>query len=232
MVGYVIKRRDFKSAMLVLWVSMNTRMQLHREGPAHTFDWVMGMSEQHLLKSALYFIYGHTDPSKDAEDEFEHPAIRELMRSIHQRGHAIGLHPSHNSYQSPPTIAKEAARLRRVAQEEGIEQAEWSGRMHYSHWEHPTTLQAWDQAGLAYDSTLICVDRLGFKCGTCFEYRAFDPASGQGLELRIPPLIAMGCAVMAPRYMGLGEGEGALNKFLELKRACQAFGGRFTHALA
>lgn len=215
-------------ALLASWVRLNNKTALHPADPANTFDWIMDVSEQHGLKSAFYFICGRTDASKDADYELEHPAIRELMRRIHARGHEIGLHPSYNSYQSPPTVLNEATRLRRVAHEEGIAQAEWGGRMHFLRWEHPTTLQAWNQAGMTYDSTLSYADRPGFRCGTCFEYPAFDPVAGQALKLRIRPLIAMECTVMAPRYMGLGTGEAALNKFRELRRACQAVGGCFT----
>ena len=228
MAGGVLKRRDFMGALLAPWVRLNSKTKLHRADPANTFDWIMGVSEQHGLKSAFYFICGRTDASKDADYEPEHPAIRDLMRRIHARGHEIGLHPSYGSYQTPEIIVAEANRLRRIAAEEGIEQAEWGGRMHYLRWEQPTTLQAWELAGLTYDSTLGYADRPGFRCGTCFEYPAFDPVAGRSLNLRIRPLIAMECTVMEPRYMGLGTGEAARGKFLELKSACKAVGGSFT----
>lgn len=150
------------------------------------------------------------------------------MRRIHQRGHEIGLHPSYNTYQTPSAIAAEAKRLRAVAESEGIRQTEWGGRMHFLRWEHPTTVRAWDAAGMDYDSTLSYADRPGFRCGTCFEYPAFDPVAQQMLKLRIRPLVAMECTVMAPRYMGLGTGEAAFAKFKQLKDACRAVEGCFT----
>jgi hypothetical protein len=227
MAGDVIKRRDFKSAILGPWVHMNTRTQLHRADPANTFDWIMDVSEQQGLQSAFYFICGHTDPH-DADYQPEHPAIRHLIRRIHQRGHEIGLHPSYGTYQKPKLIRQEADRLRKICDEEGIAQTEWGGRMHYLRWEHPTTLRAWADAGMAYDSTLSYADRPGFRCGTCFEYPAFDPVTQEALSLRVRPLIAMECTVMAPRYMGLGTGDAALAKFMSLKNTCRAVGGCFT----
>jgi hypothetical protein len=71
-------------------------------------------------------------------------------------------------------------------------------------------------------------DRAGFRCGTCFEYPAFDPVAGRALNLRIRPLIAMECTVMSERYMGLGSTELALNKFKDLKDACRGVDGCFT----
>lgn len=228
MAGDVIKRGDFKSALLAPWVHLNSKTVLHPADPANTFDWIMDVSERHGLKSAFYFICGSTDANKDADYEPEHPAIRALMRRIHSRGHEIGLHPSYGSYQTPAIIATEAARLRRVADEEGIRQAEWGGRMHYLRWEQPTTLLAWEAAGMCYDSTLSYADRPGFRCGTCFEYPAFDPVAGKMLKLRIRPLIVMECTIIEPCYLGLGSGEAASTKFLHLKNACQAVSGCFT----
>lgn len=225
--GDVIKRRDFKSTLLAPWVRMNTRTQLHRADPANTFDWIMDVSEQYGLKSAFYFISGHTHPN-DADYKLDHPAIRHLMCRIHQRGHEIGLHPSYGTYQKPQLISQEADRLRNVCAAEGIAQKEWGGRMHYLRWEYPTTMRGWADAGMTYDSTLSYADHSGFRCGTCFEYQAFDPVAKESLSLRVRPLIAMECTLMASRYMGLGTGEEALSKFIELKNICRAVGGCFT----
>jgi hypothetical protein len=150
------------------------------------------------------------------------------MREIHQRGHEIGLHPSYNTYDDSSEIVKEADRLRRICAEEGIDQPEWGGRMHFLRWDQAVTLKAWADAGMSYDSTLGYADRPGFRCGTCFEYPAFDLVSDQQLPLRIRPLVAMDCTVIAERYLGLGPTEQAYNKFNELKRKCQQVGGVFT----
>lgn len=227
MAGDVIKRKDFKSAMLAPWIRMNTRSQLHSADPASTFDWIMDVSEQHGLQSAFYFICGHTDPH-DADYQPEHPAIRHLMRRIHHRGHEIGLHPSYGTYQKPQLIRQETDRLRKICAEEGIAQTEWGGRMHYLRWEQPTTLCAWADAGLAYDSTLSYAERPGFRCGTCFEYPAFDPVTQNSMPLRLRPLIAMEVSVMAEIYMGLGTSAEAFTTFIELKNRCRAVEGCFT----
>jgi hypothetical protein len=221
-------RRDLRHAALAPWVRLTTKDQLHPSDPANTFDWIMDVSEAHGMTSAFYFICGRTAPELDADYEPEHPAIRALMRRINQRGHEIGLHPSYGTYQSPALLRAEADRLRRIAAAEGIEQSGWGGRMHYLRWEHPTTLRAWDDAGMAYDSSLGYADRPGFRCGTCFEYPAYDPIANKSLSLRIRPLIAMETTILAPHYLGLGTGKSGKQKFEQLKRACQAVGGCFT----
>lgn len=221
-------QRNLRLALLAPWIRLGSGSRLHPLDPFNTFDWIMDASEAHGLVSAFYFICGRTDVGRDANYEPEHPAIRDLMRTIHARGHEIGLHPSYGTYQAPESILAEANRLRKVCAEEGIHQDSWGGRMHYLRWQHPLTMRAWDAAGMDYDSTFSYADRPGFRCGTAFEYPAFDPVAGKALRLRVRPLIAMECTVMAETYMGLGTGSAALAKFTELKNACRAVKGCFT----
>ncbi|MCQ4346596.1 polysaccharide deacetylase family protein [Pseudomonas stutzeri] len=226
--GDLFKRGQLASAWLAPRVRLDSRSRLHPADPDNTFDWLMDSAERHDLRAAFYFICGRTDARRDADYEPEHPAIRELLRRIHARGHEIGLHPSYATYRRPEAIVAEAERLRRVCAEEGITQDAWGGRMHYLRWENPTTPRAWELAGMSYDSTLGYADHAGFRCGTCFEYPAFDPVEGRALKLRIRPLIAMEVTVLEPQYMGLGHGEPALDKFTELRERCRALRGCFT----
>ncbi len=226
--GDVLKRCHFISLLHGPLVWLNSANKLHPVDPYNTFDWIMDMSECHGLTSSFYFICGRTEPSFDAVYEIEHPAIRDLLRRIYKRGHKIGLHPSYNTYRNPDLIASELQRLRRVCAEEGIDQLEWGGRMHYLRWESPITMRALEWAGMAYDNTLGFCDRPGFRCGTCFEYPAFDPLEGRTLRLRIRPLIAMESTVMAQECLGLGVTDAARNKFLQLKHSCRVVGGTFS----
>ena len=227
MAGDVLKRGDIQNALRAPWIWLNTRDALHPADPFNTFEWIMDLSDQHGLTSAFYFICGRTS-NMDADYEPEHPAIRALMRRIHDRGHEIGLHPSYGTYQKPELIAQEAQRLRAVLAEENIRPNAIGGRMHYLRWEQPTTLRAWADAGMDYDSTLSYADRPGFRCGTCFEYPAFDPAAREPLNLRVRPLVAMECSVIDACYLGLGTGEAARAKFAQLKDACRSVLGCFS----
>ncbi|RAH38223.1 polysaccharide deacetylase family protein [Halomonas sp. SL1] len=226
--GDLLKRRQLQGLWVGPRVKLNSGEKLHPLDPANTFEWIMDESEKSGLTSAFYFISGRTDPGKDSDYELEHPAIRSLLHRINERGHEIGLHPSYGTYQAPQLIGQEFSRLKSVCEKEGISQSEWGGRMHFLRWEQPTTLQAWNDAGLNYDSTLSYADRPGFRCGTCFEYFAFNPLCQSALNVRVRPLVAMECTVIARRYLGLGASEEALNKFMELKEGCRKVGGCFS----
>jgi hypothetical protein len=224
----ILRHRRLADALRAPAILLGGRRRLHRADPWNTFDWLMTVSERHSVASAFYFICGRTSIDLDAGYEPDDEVIRNLMRTIHLRGHEIGLHPSYNTYLRPDLIEHEALRLKQVCASERIVQTAWGGRMHYLRWRTPTTLQGWEQAGMTYDSSLGYADRAGFRCGTCLEYPAFDPVAQRQLRLRIRPLVAMDGAVMAKQYMGLGTGDAALSAFVSLKSACKAVGGTFT----
>ena len=228
MAGDLLKRRDLAKAVSAPWIRLKSKQHLQPRDPFNTFDWLTDTSEAAGIRSAFYFICGRTNPSLDAQYEPEHPAIRHLMRRIHERGHEIGLHPSYDTYGHPERIVREGQRLQRICQEEAIEQTQWGGRMHFLRWQWPTTAYGWTQAGFHYDSTLSYADRPGFRCGTCHPYPMFDPVAQRPLRLIQRPLIAMECSVIAPRYLGLGYGPASLALFQRLKQRCKAVGGEFT----
>jgi len=227
MAGHILKRGDPKAFITAPYVKIATRNRLIEADPYNTFDWLMDVSEANGLKSAFYFICGRTHPGIDADYEIEHPVMRDLLRRIHKRGHEIGLHPSYNTYRNPTALKCESDRLKRVCADEGFEQDYWGGRMHYLRWVQPTTMRAWDNAGMNYDSTLVYADRAGFRCGTCFEYPMFDAVEQCALRLRQRPLIVMEGSVIDAKYLGLGLGQNAEDKIKTLKEHCRKVNGSF-----
>ncbi|MCK4078404.1 MULTISPECIES: polysaccharide deacetylase family protein [Acinetobacter] len=228
MASLILKNNNIKLALMAPFIYLSSKNKIHPLDPYNTFDWLMNISEKNNLKSAFYFICGRTDKSKDALYEPEHPIIKKMMLEIYKRGHEVGLHPSYNSYNNPEQINFEAQRLKKVCKELGIEQSQWGGRMHFLRWSHPTTLQAWNDAEMSYDSTLGYADRPGFRCGTCHEYTGFNPVTDTILNIKIRPLIIMDCSVIAKHYMGLGYTKRALNEIIKYKRICEKVEGNFT----
>jgi len=208
--GYVARRRGDKDA-----------------DPHNTFDGLMDLAERHGLRTAFYFIAERTAGALDGEYELDDPWIRDLIRRVHERGHEVGLHPSYGSYREPGQIAKEFAKLRATADSLGVEQEEWGGRQHFLRWEVGTTWPAWDEAGLAYDSSLGYAERVGFRSGTCHEHRTFDLRTGAELALRERPLMVMDATLLEGKYMGLDHDE-ATERARGLRETCLRFGGDFT----
>lgn len=225
--GDLLKHRDWRGLMAP-WIRLNSRSRLHPRDPHNTFEWLMDISDQHDLTSAFYFICDRRGTPHDSNYDLGHPAIRALIRRIHERGHEIGLHPSYNTFRDSTQIVNEARRLRQICEEERVQQQAYGGRMHYLQWRQPETLRAWDSAEMAYDSTMAYADHVGFRCGTCFEYPSFDPVMQKAANLRIRPLIVMEGSVFGAKYMGLGVTQEAQDKMITLKQTCNALNGCLT----
>jgi hypothetical protein len=191
-------------------------------------DWIMDVNEQAGRSVAFYFIPENTDPIFDSRFDLDQPRMRALLRDIHTRGHEIGLHPGYNTYCHPDAMARSIATLRRVLEEEEIDQAQLGGRQHLLRWESATTPRLWEDNGMDYDTTLSYADQPGFRCGTCHEYQLYDVEERRPLRLRERPLIVMECTIIAKRYLGMGYSDAALSLMQNYRDTCYHFGGDFT----
>jgi len=194
--------------------------------PNNTFNWIMDLSERYGLKSTFYFMAGGAPPYHPlyALDE---PRIRRLIRSIHRRGHEIGLHGSYDAMEKPSMIAAERQKIDYVLREEGIWQSGLGGRQHYLRWSADSTWRAYDEAGLTYDSSLGYADIPGYRTGTSLEYPVFDLINRKVLNLYERPLIFMEASLLSKQYGNLDR-EDALNKIKDLIKATRRVQGTFT----
>lgn len=225
--GDVLKRGSFPLAARRIGSFAQGIRGKYEHDLYNTFDRIMDISERNGLQSAFYFITDHTAGMIDGVYSIFDPWIRKLLRRIHERGHEIGLHPSYDTFRRPEQIKREFAKLLQVLEEEQIHQDHFGGRQHYLRWENPTTWRAWEEAGLTYDSTLSFADRIGFRCGTCYEYPVFDLQTRQTLTLRERPLIVMEQSVLSDSYMHLSHAD-ALREIGVLIERCRPFDGDFT----
>jgi hypothetical protein len=224
----VVKRGDVLAPLRAVWLRQSSPDSLHPSDPYNTFEWLMDISERHGVKSTFYFMAGCTNPSFDAKYDIGHPAIRKLLRLIHDRGHLIGLHPSYECYCSGDQIRGEAQALWSVCQQEKIRQDVWGARMHCLRWTCPKTPRLLESAGLSYDSTVGYADHPGFRCGTSMPYSFFDSQIYQKTKLQIRPLILMESSVIAERYCGMGSGHKALRAMRHYYNTCKMHQGHFS----
>jgi len=200
-----------------------------RLSPEHdlynTFDFLMRESEALGLRAAFYFFAGNTAGDIDGDYRLDEPWIRRLLREIHDRGHEIGLHASYGTYRDADAIRTEFEALKTACVAIGVEQEAWGGRQHYLRWANPETWQAWDDAGLAYDSTLGFADHAGFRSGICSEYPVFNLRARRALRLRERPLVVMDASLLEYQRLSL---EAAAEEILRLQTIVQRFGGDLT----
>lgn len=196
-----------------------------RLDPYFNFDWLMDRAEERDLTVAFNFMAGGStefDPGYDISSGL----LRELMEKVHARGHEIGLHPSYATLGNLERLSLETETLRDAMASAGIRISAIGGRQHYLRWDARNSWSHWQQAGLAYDSTLGYAEVAGFRSGTCREHPTWSFAEGRKLSLRERPLIVMDRTLFADAYLGLGR-ERALSEVAELVDACRSVRGTF-----
>ena len=218
--GDILKRRSFSTALktLVNFIS--------RKNPFATFDFLMDTCELSKSELAFYFIAQDNKELINGDYDISSEFATNLIKEIHRRGHEVGLHPSYNTYRSLNQTKREIEALQNVLKNQGLEIDIIGGRQHYLRWSTPETARNWESIGLMYDSTLGYADHVGFRCGTCKEYRFYDVKERRPMDLIIRPLIAMEVTLLSGDYMSLTSGQ-AERKLLELKRICENFNGNF-----
>jgi hypothetical protein len=223
--GDITRRHDRGLALARLRTLRTNQRGDRASDPYNTFDLIMDLSERRGLRSAFYFITGTTNPSFDGTYSLDDPWIGSLIRRIHERGHEVGLHPSYESFRDPATIRSERDSLLRACERLGVQQTALGGRQHFLRWENPVTWRAWEEAGLAYDSSLGFSRATGFRCGACCEYPVFDVLARRPLRLRERPLVVMEMALFDDHAKSDRDG---LDTIGQLRDRCRLFAGDFT----
>lgn len=226
LLGRAVRERSLKSMSQVVSSYIGVKRGDYSHDPYRAaIDWIMEVNERNDNHVAFYFIPEKTDLKVDGNVvPLDEPRMSSLLRTIHARGHEIGIHPGYNTYKHPAAFASAVKTLRRALAEQGIEQDGLGGRQHYLRWQAGVTARLWEDNGLTYDTTLTYANRPGFRCGTCHEYPMYDLARRSGMKLQQRPLIMM----EAERYIRTDDTRSPLELMLYYKRICRQFSGNFT----
>ena len=109
-----------------------------------------------------------------------------IIENIKNRWHAIGFHPSYNTYNSIKLWKNELHYLQELTNSEIS-----FGRQHYLRFELPETWQICEDVCMEWDSTMSYADREGFRCGVCYKFPVFNILTRKKLNLIEKPLIVM-----------------------------------------
>ena len=221
----IVRRRDFGLATRRLGAYGRGPGQGSKYDLCDTYDELMALSEQAGTTSAFYFFGERTGLDIDAAYAPSDAPLRAVLRRIGARGHEIGLHASYRAHREAEVIKRELDALRATCEEEGIRQTAWGNRQHYLRWETPTTWQALEDAGVAYDTTLGYSSIGGFRAGCCYEFPVFNVLTRQELRIRERPLVVMEVALLDRMELSHEE---TVDSATLLRRRCELFRGDFT----
>jgi len=201
MAGYLLGRTPFPGSPKGSWhrrlAAVLEDLRAGRD-PYDNIDQILGLESEHGVSSTFFFLPGVPDQRREGRKILGgYPGRFDLGRQadrIRQAGGEVELHGSFDSYDNSEQMARERERLRRRTGSvpRGI-------RQHFLRYRFPDTARCHQQAGLEYDSTLGFGDRPGYRCGTSFPHRTFDPSINGPLAMMEIPLVIMDGALEAVR---------------------------------
>lgn len=214
MLGDIFKRRNLAAAR------QHFSYFKEKKDPFDTFDALMDESEKRGLQSHFFFISGG-DTCYEGRYKIKGAIIEKLITRIHERGHAIGIHPSYETCQDAAMLSWEIEALRQVSP-----QPVKTGRQHFLRFAVPHTWQAWADNGMTWDSSMGYAAAVGFRCGTCYPFPVFNILTSKQLDLIERPLCVMEVSLFSEQYMGLNQAE-ALTKIRQMIHTVQRYNGEF-----
>lgn len=221
-------RGNFTKAWEISLIWINSRAKINPLDPFNTFNWIMNLVESANSRSTFYFLTGRHNKLYDGEYEIDHPAIVKLVTDIYRRGHQIGLHPSYDAALNFDLLANEQSKLNQLKRKIVKSGVSHGARMHYLRWLGPQTWQAMADNGLQHDASLGFAEHIGFRCGTCHPFQAYDVINNRPVDILVRPLTVMEVSVIDNVYMALGTGEEAFLRIDKVRQACKKVNGVFT----
>jgi hypothetical protein len=220
-VGDVVKRKE--PVLAVRRAASWARVVPKAYDPWNCFEFLMDVAERHQLTATFNFLARDGGGPLEGQYALEDPWIRVLMRSIHRRGHQLGLHATYGADQEPSLLLAEFQLLLAACQALGVHQRRWGVRHHFLRW----TPRAWGaaaRAGLDFDTTVGYGQHTGFRAGTARSFSTYDLANRRELGLTEQPLLVMDATLTY--YGGLAP-EMAMRAAADVAAQCRRFRGSF-----
>lgn len=220
--GDMARRRNLG---LALWRASSFASRsgaLSRLDPFNTFDFLMTTSEAAGIRSTFFFLAMNSELPHGTAYRLEDKWATCLIRQIADRGHAIGLHGSYDSYLDPSKMAAEWAVLADACRGLPDGTLRRAVRQHYLRWRAGATWPAQEEAGLLVDETLGYADAIGYRAGTARSFTAYDLTLGRPLAVRVRPLHIMDVTVVNHYAQ---DKDGAIALMSEMAKRTRRFGG-------
>jgi hypothetical protein len=141
------------------------------------------------------FFLGRQEAPQDGYPERYQPALSRSIERAVADGREIGVHASYRARETAGQIAQEAAQIPSNDLLQGL-------RHHYLRSEPDRLAAELRGAGLRYDSSIGWPSRPGFRAGTPYPYRLWDPERNESGAWELP-LVLMDATLAEERYLGL-----------------------------
>ena len=139
-----------------------------------------------------------------------YPVPRDTLSTLRERGHEIGLHPAHASFDDPLALRREANLL-------GLPTG-FAHRAHYLRYDVVRSPGLLAASGVRVDSTLGWDDRAGFRRATARPFRLYDLLAGAPTLVVEIPLALMDGALFNRQNLSPNEARVVTQTILEQTR--------------
>ena len=208
-----------KSVLKGNWEQLRERRRsiFQGEDPYDTFEEIFLLCPKEKTR---FFFLGERKSSHDTRHTFQHPAYRQLIQRIVNKGYSVGIHPSYTSWQNPLQIREERDVLEEIVGEKIIH-----SRQHYLKYLLPHTFRYLYEAGIRHEYTLCVNHALGFRTGMAIPYPWFDVDQNRQTSLQLYPTLVMD--VSLKQYLQLAP-KAAVQAVKRLVSQTQEIQGVFT----
>ncbi len=170
-------------------------------------------------KTRFFFLIDRHSPH-DSRFTWRLPALQQLIRDIRDRGYALGIHPSYNSFLDPAMIRAETEALRQLT---GSDIS--ASRQHFLRYRLPETFRTLIDLGIRDEYSLCAFHTGGFPTGMAAPYPWYDLEAERATDLMLHPTLLMDRSLEA--YLRVAPGDVAAH-FARWIEATKAVGGLFT----
>lgn len=178
----------------------------------YTFDYIRNIEKKYGIDSSFYFM-SDAQSMHDGNYKLKDYRIKNLIKQLELDCCEIGYHYSFLAFDDFNIAKKEKENLDKY-----LINKEYGGRNHYLKFKSPTTWSIMERLGLLYDTTLSYSNCLGFRCGICTPYKAFDVLENRELNIWEIPLTIMDGTLIEEKYIDLDLDKSieSINKFIEI----------------
>ena len=177
----LIRKKSIKGFLGELWRNITWLFTFRKNG----IKYILYTSNKYGFQSTFFFLLNGTSRFDNRYDPYS-KKVKKIIKKILSEGHKVGLHSSYSSYLNFEQLTKEQKILTELTQED-----KFGVRNHYLRIKVPESLRLFDQAGLAYDSSLGYSKCFGFRAGVCYPFRVFDVLENKTLNIIEYPLMIM-----------------------------------------
>ncbi|MFN0200634.1 MAG: polysaccharide deacetylase family protein [Bacteroidia bacterium] len=190
---------------------------VHQKDVYHTFEEVFALCPKE--KTRFFFLL-YRGSVWDTRYTYEHFAYQQLIKTIHQQGFAVGIHPSYTSSENEKQIAFEIQQLEKI-----LGTKITHSRQHFLKYHHPQTFQALYKQGIRHEYSYCLQKGIGFPNGTAIPFLYYDLSTETETNLLLHPTLVMDRSLQ--HYLAYSP-EKATEEVIHLIKTTQEYGGIFT----